>query len=164
MPKITENSFTFDSKDEQYFYWYCQELIKFGLIEEWFFHPDSYELFNQKNMYGLKKHVYTPDFKILWRQSARKLFLKSSDVKNFFTTRRKESDFSIIEIKPSFDIWHSIREFSINQKWVYAVYNIYVQKVVVKKCFEKTFTPKRYLVGKRKINWKIKTIEEFINS
>lgn len=101
----------------------------------------------------LREHIYTPEFKVEFDKD---LGLYHLD------------NIGYIEVKPKFDYQNMVRLFKINQKWMYAKYGILVNLIVPETLFENTFTPKEYLktaTGKsRKIKWKIKTIEEWINT
>lgn len=72
-----------------------------------------------------------------------------------------------VETKGNWDNNNMTRLFSLNQKWIYQKYGIYYNLVKVPKIFEKTFTPEAYLktaTGKdRKINFKVKLIDEYLN-
>ena len=120
----------------------------------------------------MQGHVYSPDFSIAWAEKARKIFFnvcgsKVDLYKSPFITDIFYSHISIIEVKPVFDQNNMTRLFTINQKWMYQLHGVYVQKVVPVKLFEKTFTPKKYLLtdksGKpRKLKYKPTSLEEFL--
>ena len=144
----------------------------------------------------LHEHIYTPDFKITWDGIARSIFVKNVDM--FWRTIATPSDAyvcketpfwvrntsfmdgsfleslqplfeSILEVKPLFDRNNMTRLFTINQKWVYDKYGVYVQKIIPQKLFKDTFTPMKYLLTdsgkqKRKLIFAPKTLEEYVES
>jgi len=181
-----------DSKEELYMSWWLSELKEAGYIKSYQLHPQSYILSNlRKYKYDkqlktktkeiettlIAGHVYTADFEIKWHEKARHIFFNTFRDKvylkkiPFVAQDVFGSDFSsssIVEIKVTFDRFHTNREFSINQKWMLLNRDLYVQKIVVAKLFEKTFVPERYLMtdksGKRrKIKFEVRSLREFIN-
>lgn len=124
----------------------------------------------EKNQVLLEDHVYTPEFVITWTLKGSELF--TDDIK--FKVGKFEKPFvsqywkSVLEIKPSFDQNNMTRLFVINRKWVWDRHQIFVNLVQPHKLFEETFTPTAYLktpTGKdRVIHWKVRTLEEYIQS
>lgn len=182
----------FDSKEEEYFYWYLQELQKAGFIEEIIPQYPVIPLSDKKehevykplkrktkffNKTLLQEHIYTPDFTIVWAQKGFQLFVSHAD-----TYKEEKTPFllyithfdkikgklvSIIEIKPSFDKYNMTKMFIVNQKWVYEKYGYFVQLVKPEELFKKTFTPARYIwtdsgSGRRKIKFKVRTLKEYL--
>ncbi len=159
-----------DSKEEIYFYWWCEEAIMKNYIFTIQPQPSSYILFDNNSM--LKEHIYTPDFFVRFSPSSRNIFYGDDC---FFNAQKEK-----IEVKPNHDRNNMTRLFSINQKWVYDKFNTYIQKVIVfpkvdkegkctprKTLFTETFVPERFLLtdtGKqpRKINFKYKLLDEFL--
>lgn len=137
-----------------------------------------------------QKHVYTADFELLWNDAYYNILLKNVDMFGRGVAQdnqvvNKENPFwindinfleilpselwSSWEVKPLFDRNNMTRLFTINQKWVYDKYGIYVQKVVPQKLFKDTFTPQKYLFTdsgkqKRKLTFAPRTLEEYIKS
>ena len=171
----------YKSKEELYFSLYLDELKDNGYITNYEYECDSYTLSHKATYQTIKKlktkdsmvhkhllasHVYTPDFKIKWDFKAFNHFTKNQSLELPFWGNNQYQ--SIIEVKPVFDQNNMTRLFSINQKWLFSEHGIYVQKIVPIKLFEKTFTPKRYLLTdgggqQRKIKFKPRSLEEFIN-
>ena len=139
----------------------------------------------------LQEHVYTPDFQVKWTSPQSWLLTKSVSWARcitslseslyveksppFWTSDMDEAEQylgfheSYWEVKPSYDQHNMKRLFTINQKWLYDKYGIYVQKIIPQKLFEATFTPKRYLLTdkgkqKRKIIFATRTLEEYVRS
>jgi hypothetical protein len=161
-----------DSYEEVYALYWLFELQDRGLIESINRSP-SFELSRKvtqdyteviklktktkivsKSKTILREHIYTPEFEVVWKKDLGIMFCKNN--------------VSYIEIKPLYDQNNMTRLFKINQKWMFAKHNILVNLLVPEKLFQETFTPKEYLktaTGKRrKIKWKIKTFEEWINT
>lgn len=139
----------FDSNEEMHFSWWLDQLVEAGFVKSYTLHPDPFLLSDSVPEHKIRKHIYTPDFKIEWKSC---LECVSSDY---------------IEIKPSFDSHNMTRLFTVNQKWVYAKYGIYVQKIVPEKLFKQTFIPDRFLrtdsgKQKRKIKFKYVRISEYL--
>lgn len=185
----------FDSKEEEYFSWYLNELLGSGHVKYWLHQHETYILapketyvyekhlktkIKKNESTLLREHVYTPDFLIVWDESARGMFCDSINglvnlKKIPFTTNEwsQGAAFSVIDIKPSFDRHNMTRLFTINQKWMYQRHNIFVQKIIItgKKTalFQTTFTPDKYLLTdkakkKRKLNYEPRSLNKFIKS
>lgn len=182
----------YDSPEEAYVSWYLDELVEGGYVRFVQHQPPSRMLSPQYRIAWEKKlktknkpmestllqpHVYTADFRVDWNMNAQGLFFKST----FFADQNEKwlmfsnadhaplEYYSFIEVKPLFDQNNMTRLFTINQKWMYDKYGIYVQKIIPQKLFENTFTPKKYLLTdrgkqKRKINFATRTLEEYVRS
>lgn len=168
---------TYNSNEELYFSWYLDDLVEAGFIINWskevpFTLSETIkynavkkqkkkEVTIEKTL--LREHIYTLDFQINWSKSAVDLF-KGRNGEPFWDN----DTISYIEIKPIFERNNMIRLFGINQKWMHDKYGIYVQKIVPQKLFKESFTPSRFLLTDkggqaRKINWEIRTLEQFID-
>lgn len=180
------------SDEERFCLWYLEEIKEAGYINQINPQPSpillaqAVDIFDEvatksgkikeirKNL--LREHVYTPDFEIIWTPKAKGIFIGDSKVDYTFKKSLFYSDglYSCIEVKPVFDHQGMQRLFSINQKWVHSATGIYVQKVIPQPLFGTSFTPKKlvespdmiYKVGskkgKSKINWTIKTLQEYV--
>lgn len=180
----------FDSYEELYFSWYLCELIDNGFIDCYRYQPKTYELSGNKSYKTIKPlktklkeeehtilqpHSYTPDYAIYWRPEAIGVFCKglsesvTYDQKDafFWVNMRVSGNYSLIDVKPMFDMQNMTRQFIINQKWLYDKHNIYCQKVIPEHLFKKTFTPERFLKtnksGKdRKLDFKPRSLREYL--
>lgn len=183
----------FDSFEELYMSWWIDELKDAGYIIDAKHHPGVFKLSPVQKFKTLKQlatkqredehtilrpHEYTPDWKIVWNEKAVGLLCKifdennvlNKDIKAYFWAHLSKNDnkpFSIIDVKPFFDMQNMTRLFTINQKWVFVKHRLYVQKVVTDKLFEKTFCPQRYLItnksGKeRKLKFTPVSLFEFL--
>lgn len=175
-----------DSTEEIYFIWWLEDLKKLGYVEN-YYRSETYELsvkihyddktdkkIKQKSL--LRNHVYTPDFTIVWNKKSESIFYCLADNVNqvnipIINVEESQNNISLIEIKGSIvgrnDRGGSVSKFIVNQKWMYDKYTLYVNLIQIKKLFIQTFTPKRYLLTdsgslKRKINWPIRTAEQYI--
>lgn len=172
-----------DSQGEVDFCYYLEELEKAGYIEYFergVVHELSSPIVNkyeistkkgtrQKTQTILHSHSYTPDFVIFWTDKGKELFaneLFNEKITKPFVYIGKS--ISIIENKPAFDFANMTRLSSLNIKWMWDKYGIYVQKIVNDELFAKTFTPKACLKTKtgkdRKIKWEVRTLEEYVKS
>ena len=143
----------FDSPEEFEFDSWCREAGQAGFLAEFTYHPDPFKLSERAAIKVLKKmktkvkeaekfllhpHEYTPDFKlsfdiIRWGDMA-PMFEKAEVI-------AANDGYVYIDIKPVFSRFHDAKSFSINQKWVYAKYGVYVNKIVPKQWFKATWTP-----------------------
>lgn len=177
----------YESFNELYFLYWVKDLKEAGFISGIERAP-SYVLtegythtYTESNKRGtqakaktqclMRPSVYTPEFIIYWTHQYKNFVWNLGENckfdKVFIGEKGSGSVCTWIEVKPSgFDHQNSTRLFINNQKFLFKVHNIYVNLVKVQELFEKTFTPKAYLVtatGKpRKINFKIKTLNEYL--
>ena len=178
------------SQLETDFGFYCKELELAGMIEKYNPNPMTRVISEpvyyksiartkkEKTKTLLNRHEYTPDVVIKWKKEARNIFWrrwedeKYPDVP-FLANYNKEKDFyyTIVEVKPGFDMENMTRLFSINQKWIMASMGLYVQKVVMcndeRSIFAKTFTPIKWMTtpiqGKpRTIKFEVRGIGQYI--
>jgi len=176
----------FDSKEELYFSWYLNELEEKGILDKWMYHPKEFILSDKvlrqysqtKNNktrilsnFLLHPHNYQADFLIYWNNDYHgKIFVNldsSLNIKNAPFIANKENNYSVIDVKGSYNKHDSYRRFSIEQKWVYSKYKIYVQKIIPVKLFELTFTPERYLFTdmerkSRKLNYNAISLNDYL--
>jgi hypothetical protein len=175
---------TFDSKEEEYFYWWLLELEEYGLIANIERVTTGFKLCDKlevnvkekgkdKLVTLLDERVYTPDFKFTIL-SHNLLF---NDIDNIVVNPNKRNTEVIIgqdkqvyvECKPSFDQNNMTRLFKINQKEMYSKLGIFVNLIKIPSIFKHTFTPAKYLLTDksnkaRKINFKVVTVKEYINT
>ena len=180
---------TFESFEEEIFHQYLLELEDRKIISH-IEKPASLVLseavpitVGKKEVNLLNEHIYTGDFKFRVEDSELSIFNHiiaptiSPKSKKQAVIYYKGGFHSLgylrewrnevyIEVKGNYDNNNMTRLFSLNQKWVYQKYGIYYNLVKVPKIFEKTFTPEAYLktsTGKdRKINYKVKLIDEYL--
>ena len=172
--KIVYNGLELDSTEELQFVYWLDEAKKEGLIEYYKYQPISYNLFDDvlgKNANGreitiIKSHIYSPDFAIVFTKKFFGLYASNKWYKIFKNIEDYKKEI-IIDIKGTFSRNGGDRVFSINQKWVYQKYNIYVHKVIPFNLFKTTWcpklaklTPKKQLVVEKLKN--LKEIEDIL--
>lgn len=167
----------YESDEERYFAAWLDELVAAGFVDSYLVHPFSYEIteklinkynqvvklktktrIEQKEQVLLTGSVYTPDFMILWNDSAYKIFydllgcgtkIDAPFIAHLDSSPEggEQEDFvySIVETKGSFDYQNMTRVFINNQKIVWDKYERYVNLCKVPDIFEQTFTPSSYL-------------------
>ena len=180
----------YDSKEELYFTWWLEELKINSYIEGWKYHPKPFPLSEKVYIHWkkqhktktkkmiktmLQEHTYQADFLIKWTPKAKGIFFASRLNQNimaypFVAERIEETDYhrTIVDVKGTFNQNDAWRRFSVDQKWVWQKYNIYVQKIIPIKLFKNTFTPIRYLQTDksnkaRKLNYKPISLFDYIN-
>lgn len=161
-----------DSLEEVSFIRWCEEAIKYNLIEidEQFYQPNSWTLFDGykiqidgKNKTKLRPHIYSPDFKMKLTCNFIKLFPK---IWSKFFWKTSQDDWVYLDVKGRFGN-SSGRSFPIDQKWVLAKYNIFVGKIIPEDLFISTWVPekerysdKRHIIREKYKN--LKTIGEIV--
>jgi beta-xylosidase len=194
MPRIRINVKIAKSELEDDFEYYCEELKLSGYIEAFNKFPStkviSEPVYYKSSFIGkrkvnktfnktlLQRHEYTPDFTIAWNKSAKGVFFRHWDNEEsydvpFLANKTKDGKYySVIEIKPGFDMENMQRLFTINQKWIMQKFNLYVQKIIIcnnERCiFSDTFTPVRWMttkkLGKAKIiKFTVRGIHQYVD-
>jgi len=183
--KYQYQSIIYDSKEEIWFLWYLEELREAGFTGAIFYHPPPRVLSSpvsyswNKQLKTKKKLMqsqllpgcsYTPDFWWTWEDKAEGIFFENIESRNklqpFFWS---QYDCSHVDIKGTHSIYKDSREFEAKRKWVWYIYNIYVQKVIPENLFKTTFTPERFLVcdalltRKRVIKFEVRELGEFLD-
>lgn len=173
-----------DSDQEIFFLYWAFTLLDAGYIEtieraeSYLLSEPVFEVYTEeeklktktkivnKKLNILREHKYTPEFKLVASIAGEKLFKSIINPEGLFFPKKPDSWEIIVENKPKFDQNNMSRLFKINQKWVYNTYKEMVNLVIPEILYEQTFVPKQYLrtkTGKiRKINFKIRTFEEWI--
>ncbi len=162
--KILFDNHEFESYEELHIYWFAMELMEQKYIDHLVYQPKTKELssaitrpitiqmktkINIGTRQILDSHNYTPDYIFHWTDKAYLKYFQyydqpmDSKCQAFFLVKSGENK-SIIEVKGTFDRFNMIREFKVNQKWIFDKFRIYVQMVVPKVLFVKTFYPQRY--------------------
>jgi len=172
--KPTYKGVEYDSQEEIEIAMWIEEAIEAGLImPKVVYQPEAYKLSARKHCYEtielktktkivekflLHPHVYTPDFQLtitdLGKAHLGKIFMY-------------HDNHIVVDVKGAFNQNGGDREFSINQKWVYEKYGVFVNKVIPEKLFKSTWVPDgaRLTSKTRQIKKKYakcKTIEEFL--
>ena len=158
--EIDGHTYMLDSQEEWCMFNWIKEMKERGLLKDYVYQPEHYDLSPRyeytpypvvKNKKGEVKtkflmhpHIYTADFKLMFDADNLKLMeylsqafkLRLDDVKDGVLTL-------VVDVKGTFMSNDGGRSFSINQKMMMAVHNIYVNKFVPKEAFKKLGVPKR---------------------
>lgn len=140
----------FDSTEEMEFEAWCKDAFNLGMIADAVYHPPAFQLSPRqsvKKTVEMKKkskivdhflfhpHEYTADFKLTLTEKGKE-FLHD---KGLYHTMNLNEMF--VDVKGGFNIYNDDKPFSINQKWVFEKYGIFIHKVIPKKWFAKTWVP-----------------------
>lgn len=133
-----------DSEEERQFYSWLLEAEEADLVSRIQYQPESFSLSGKASIQVEKKlktktkiveifllgpHEYTPDFVFMWSGEKNHPFVS-------FAT-----NWAWVDVKGTFNRFGDQKQFSINQKWVYDKYRIYINKVVPEKLFKETWVP-----------------------
>jgi len=170
----------FDSDEELEFWCWLKEAESRGIISEIEFHPYTFKLSDRVTIkfdkylktkvktvdkFILHPHEYTPDFSFVIEHH------KISDL-NYLVENWHFGDgkMMVVDVKGGFSQNGDGKQFSINQKWVWSKYGVYVQKIVPFKLFRKSFgpdicrfTPKTLKPNMSKNYIGLKSINEFMD-
>ena len=157
----------FKSDEEYAFALWCEEAKDNGFISRWLYEPVSYTLCGgieyEKTVIKkykrkpdkevtvwkslLKEHEYTPDFIIVPTPALDAL---THGLIHYSSTNfHGGPEQYVIDTKGTFQRFDGSRTFSINQKWVFSKYRIYINKVVPERFFKKTWVPASIAYGVR---------------
>ena len=123
----------FDSVDEQYFYDWCLDAKKAGLIQKFTYHPDSILVFpdyTEKKKLVLRKCTYTPDFILEGISEKLKPYFRASFDNCYW-----------IDVKGSFIVRGESKFFVLMTKVLWHLHKIFINKVIVQELCKKTFVP-----------------------
>lgn len=189
-----------DSMEEYYFACYLRELIEIGVATDADKNLRSIDLFDERQHISteimktktkfspkhlFQGHSYTPDFNIMWEPKYKDVVfsllnsgMHLSKHRPPFISSSQAYHSSVIEIKGGFIQQDKRRELSLNLKWVFDKWAMYVQTVKVPDIFKTTFTPQEYIEdmiyyrpnskkgvkpGDSKIKFKVKTSAEWFD-
>jgi len=136
------------SAEERAFYYWLLEAKAYGLVIDFEHQPKSFELSPKETIkqhkpmkrvddkildaHLLNPHKYTADYKIWFTEKALPFL---ADTYNLVRQNSKavilvDSDLvAYVDTKGGFNANGSLREFSINQKWVYNIHRVFVNKI-----------------------------------
>lgn len=171
-----ENTKLFDSINEMWFVWFCQELLSAGYLEEVWLYPVKFSLAEKTSFSYLKHlktktkiksrslvgcHVYTPDFMLVWSVKAmgifyspwKELFAYDPSIPflaESFKVKGRTKTVSFVEVKAAHSRYNMDKYFFMNQKWTLQRFNVFVNLVRLsnkaKSFFDAVFTPQRFLL------------------
>ena len=144
-----------DSVEEQFFVdWLC-EAAQLSIVQDFMYQPRTFVLSEGEQYTDVdgrkrclfKEHVYSPDFLVAFDPTAQKELARE------FKTRADDAAAgqcsAWIDTKGLFN--PNARSFSIDRKWVWQKFGIYICEVVPKKFFKKMGCPFRsFYSGKTK--------------
>ena len=158
--EIDGHTYMLDSQEEWCMFNWIKEMKERGLLLDYVYQPEHYDLSPRyeytpypvktdkngefKKKFLMHPHIYTADFILrfdarnlkLMEYLAQAFKLRLDDVKDNELTL-------VVDVKGTFMSNDGGRSFSINQKLMMAVHNIYVNKFVPKVAFKKLGVPKR---------------------
>jgi len=180
----------FQSDVEWYFSWWLSDLQKEGVINNWYYESNSFTLSESCTYPVLKKmktkekivlhelikdHIYTPDFLVEWNEECNgKVWRLIEDITcekkaKYFAVRSQKNNkpYTFFEVKGDFDKNNMTRLFTLNQKWLYSKYGVYVTLAKIPTLFKQTFVPERYFVTdktmqERIINFPKMRVKQFL--
>ena len=139
------NRTDFASDEEWWVYNWLIEAQEYNLLGEITYQPGPFVLSERAGMTIQKQlktktktvdkflfhpHVYTPDFSF---------FLKSGVLEKYF--KLPQRDCVVVDVKGAFNPYGDPKQFSINCKWMWAKYEVFVEKIIPEKLFKKTWVP-----------------------
>lgn len=136
-----------DSQEEVDFIEWCNEATKLSIINDYFYQPESYQLaesvkyknvFNKENTL-FQEHKYSPDFIIMFDPNNSLDLSKEFHI--MYDDLSSQQCSSIIDVKGTFTRNDGGRSFSINQKWMYQKFKLYIYKLIPQKFFAKFGCP-----------------------
>ena len=148
---IIYDDIEFDSKEELEFYHWCIEAKKYKIISDFKYNCESYQLSPKQTIdeerqlktktkivskHLFHEHIYTPDFH-LFKGERWGVIDKESKLISSHDNKTE----IVIDVKGTFQMHDGSRSFSINQKWMYEKYGIYVNKLIPEKFFKLTWVP-----------------------
>lgn len=168
--KPSLDGIVFDSNEELEFYHWCLEAKKYKIISDFKYNCESYQLSPKQTTIEVKQlktktktikkhllyeHSYKPDFHLF--KGERWSIIESSH--NLWSLHGYNNEF-VIDVKGTFQQNDGSRSFSINQKWMFNRYHIYVNKVIPEKFFQLTWVPEKCKLSpkRKKLREKYKNI------
>ena len=131
-------SLSVDSIEEQDFVnWVC-EACDLSIIQDFQYQPEPFKLFNavyytdinNKQRCLFREHIYTPDFIVQFNPVNYPLLAKEFKIP--LSASNLSSVNAYIDVKGTFAKHDSGRSFSMNQKWTWQKFGIFVSKIVPK--------------------------------
>ena len=138
----TNTNVEVDSLEEVEVFEWLLKAKELGIIVDFEYQPSSYVLFDgakYKDSKGkdrclFRDHIYSPDFAITFGISNDRLL---QEFKCPVINEKNNTAKIVVDVKGVFMSNGSGRSFSLNQKWVFQKYGIYVYKLVPKDFFKK---------------------------
>jgi hypothetical protein len=150
---IEYDGICFDSTEELEFYHWCIEAKKYKIISDFKYNCETYQLSPKQTISETKKlktktkivdkhlfheHVYSPDFHLFKGER----WSAIDNICKLLSTHDDQKEI-VIDVKGTFQKHDGSRSFSINQKWMYDKYQIYINKLIPEKFFKLTWVPEK---------------------
>lgn len=167
-----------DSEEEKQFFCWCLEAKEHGFIEAFYYQPEPFLLsckgeikfevpgktkMLKKTQHIVHPHIYTADF--LFKPTDK--FHKLNHKLKPHHLWKEWNGWHYVDVKGTFNAHGGDLTLSIHQKWVWQIFNVYINKVVPSKFFKLTWCPKaiRYMKNRKELTVKksfigSKTVEE----
>lgn len=137
-----------DSVEERDFLFWCCEAVSQGIILDFEYQPktfilsDAVKIQTHKNKVKtiLRQHVYSPDFSITF--NGEKQISLASEF-NIPYSMLSNCNLVYVDVKGTFNRNDGGRSFSINQKWVWQKFNVYIHKIIPTIFFKKYGVPQK---------------------
>ena len=161
---IDGKTYMLDSQEEWCMFNWIKEMKERGLLLDYVYQPPHWELtpkfdyepfppvdvkkrggkVERKMKFLMHPHVYTADFTLTFDARNLKLMEYLSQVFKLRCDDVKDGKLTlVVDVKGTFMSNDGGRSFSINQKLMMSVHNVYVRKFVPKVAFKKLGVPKR---------------------
>ena len=161
---IDGKTYMLDSQEEWCMFNWIKEMKERGLLLDYVYQPPHWELtpkfdyepfppvdvkkrggkVERKMKFLMHPHVYTADFTLTFDARNLKLMEYLSQVFKLRCDDVKDGKMTlVVDVKGTFMSNDGGRSFSINQKLMMSVHNVYVRKFVPKVAFKKLGVPKR---------------------
>ena len=161
---IDGKTYMLDSQEEWCMFNWIKEMKERGLLLDYVYQPPHWELtpkfdyepfppvdvkkrggkVERKMKFLMHPHVYTADFTLTFDARNLKLMEYLSQVFKLRCDDVKDGKMTlVVDVKGTFMSNDGGRSFSINQKLMMSVHNVYVSKFVPKVAFKKLGVPKR---------------------
>lgn len=138
---VSVDGYGFDSNEEADFYEWVKEAKGLGFVESFTYQPPSFVLFpglkDARGKHLVREHVYTADFKIDF-SDAWVGFRRARGMKVFDKFDEREV---YVDVKGGYGRFGGDRCFSVNQKWTFSKFGVYVWKVKPLEFFKRTWVP-----------------------
>lgn len=153
--EIHNQTLSVDSAEECDTLAWLTEACKLSVINDFSYQPPSFQLFdsvkyqdiNNKPKTLFREHEYTPDWVLSFSPAKQLLLAKEFKVQYSELSNANCSVF--IDVKGIFAKNDGGRSFSINQKWIYDKFKIYIYKLIPKNFFEIFGVPEKCILTQK---------------
>ena len=129
-----------DSPEEIDFVNWCCEAVQLSIINDFEYQPASYELadpvqyidVNGKTRTMFQGHKYSPDFNIMFDPQKSLILAKEFKITQLQLSCNEVT--AVVDVKGTFN--KTARSFSVDRKWVWQKFKVYVNEVIPQKFFK----------------------------